>query len=298
MFKKILVTTCVIASLSTGSAFAAPATSPSQVKEGFGAKIEDDTERQARSAVITQIMAASGMDELMEQLPALVAMGMDQSPPPPVESDVLEKFRTTVLQSFDSTRTRPMLVRFFEQRYDNRRYTEIVAMLDTPLAKKMTALELQAQTPEAQQEMMQFANSMLSQPSPQRLALVERIDQVQRATESMVELQVMMASAVMKSMNQIVPVEQKLTDEQMTQMLEQMREQSLSPARQFMQLSMVYTYRSLPDNELEEYVQLQESTVGRYTNDLLRESVINLFDGISVELANHIGQMFKANNAL
>ena len=171
-------------------------------------------------------------------------------------------------------------------------------MLDTPLAKKMTALELQAQTPEAQQEMMQFANSMLSQPSPQRLALVERIDQVQRATESMVELQVMMASAVMKSMNQIVPVEQKLTDEQMTQMLEQMREQSLSPARQFMQLSMVYTYRSLPDNELEEYVQLQESTVGRYTNDLLRESVINLFDGISVELANHIGQMFKANNAL
>ena len=124
MFKKILITTCIITSFSTSSAFAAPSTLSSQAKEGFGVSVEDGVERQARSAVITQIMAASGMDEIMEQLPAMVAMGMDQSPPPPVESDVLEKFRATVLQSFDPTRTRPMLVRFFEQRYDNRRYAE------------------------------------------------------------------------------------------------------------------------------------------------------------------------------
>lgn len=297
MFKKILTTTCLIAALSTGSVFAASSTSPTQTA-GSGAMIEGGAEKQARSVVITQIMAASGMDELIAQLPAMVAAGFDQQPPPPVEREAFDKFRATFLQAFDPARTRPVLVRFFEKRYDAQRYTEVAALLDSPLSKKMTALELQASTPEAMQEMMQFANSMLTQPLPQRLALADRLDKAQQATEGMVEVQMMMASAVMKNMNRIVPEDKKIPSEQLTQMLEQMRAQSLPPARQFTQLHMIYAYRSVPDDELDEYARLVESKPGLYLTGLLRDAVLNLYDGISIELADHVGQTFKANNAL
>ena len=298
MFKKILITTYIIATLTTGCAFAASSSSPSQASVASGAAIENSAEKQARSAVIAQIMAASGMDEILEQLPAIAAMGFDQQPPPPVEREAFDKFRTAMLQPLDPAKTKPALVRFIEKRYDTQRYAEVVALLNTPLSKKMTALELQASTPEAQQEMMQFANSMLSQPSPQRLALVKRLDKAQQATESMVEMQMMISSAMMKNMNRIVPEDKKMADGEIAQMLTQMREQSLPQARQFSQITMVYTYRSVSDSELEEYTQLVESDTGLYLTSLLRDAFLNLFDNISTEIASHIGQAFKTSNAL
>jgi hypothetical protein len=297
MFKKILTTTCIITALSTGCAFAASSASLSQADADSKTTTENSAEKQARSAVIAQIVAASSMDEFLEQLPAMAAMGFDQQPAPPVDREAFDKFRTAVLQPLDPAKTKPALVRFIEKRYDAQRYAEVVALLNTPLSKKMTALELQASTPEAQQEMMQFANSMLSQPSPQRLALVERLDKAQQATESMVEMQIMMSSAMMKNMNRIVPADKKMAYDEIEQMLAQMREQSLPQARQFSQLTMVYTYRSVADSELEEYVRLVESDTGQYLTALLRDTFLNLFDNISVEVADHVGQNFKANNA-
>lgn len=241
MLKKTLITTYIITALTTSYAFSATSTPPSQADISPGSIIENSEDRQARSAVIAKIVAASGMDEMLEQLPEIVAMGIDQQPSPPIDKDTFDKFRQVFIQSFDPSRTKPALVRFIEKRYDAQRYTEVATMLDSPLSKKMTALGLQASTPEAMQEMMQFANSMLSQPSPQRLALVERLDQAQQSTESMMEVQMMMPSAMMKNMNRIVPADKKMADEQLTQMLTQMREQSLPQARQFIQLSTIYT---------------------------------------------------------
>ncbi len=298
MFKKILITVCIIAAFSNSAAFAASSASISQADADSKTTTENSAEKQTRSAMVTQIVAASGMDEMLEQLPAMVAMGFDQQPPPPVGQEEFYKFRDTFLQSFDPVKTKPALVRFIEKRYDAQRYAEVVALLDRPLSKKMTALELQAQTPEAFQEMMQFANSMLSQPSPQRLALVERLDRAQQATESMVEVQMMVPSAIMKNMNRIVPADKKMADDEIVQMLAQMREQSLPQVRQFIQLSMVYAYRSVSDDELEEYTQLVESDTGLYLTTLLRDASLNLFDNISTEIASHIGQTVKVNDAL
>ncbi len=241
MLKKTLITTYIITALTTSYAFSATSTPPSQADISPGSIIENSEDRQARSAVIAKIVAASGMDEMLEQLPEIVAMGIDQQPSPPIDKDTFDKFRQVFIQAFDPSRTKPALVRFIEKRYDAQRYAEVAVMLDSPLSKKMTALGLQASTPEAMQEMMQFANSMLSQPSPQRLALVERLDQAQQSTESMMEVQMMMPSAMMKNMNRIVPADKKMADEQLTQMLAQMREQSLPQARQFIQLSTIYT---------------------------------------------------------
>ena len=298
MFKKILATTYIIASISIGCAFAASSASPSQAGASSGTAIENSAEKQARSAMVSKIVAASGMDELLEQLPNIVAMSFEQQPEPPIDEESFEKLKAVFVQPFDPARTRPALIHFIEKRYDSQRYAEVAALLETPLSKKITSLELQAQTPEAFQEMMQFANSMLSQPSPQRLALVERLDKAQQTTESMVEVQMMMPSAMMKNMNRIVPADEKIADDEMTQMLAQMREQSLPQARQFMQLTMVYTYRSVADGELEEYVRLVESDTGQYLTVLLRDAALNLFDNISTELANQISQNFKTSNAL
>lgn len=273
---------------------------PPQVDSGRAAGAMDPAISPARLEVINQIMADAGMDEMVTQLPDMVAMGFGQQHQQssmPIEKEEFDQFRATVLRTFDPARTRPALVRFLDEHYDERRYADMAALLNTPLAKKMTALELASQTPQAQQEMMAFANTTLAQLSPPRLALIERLDRAQQASEAMVETQMMIAGAIMKNMNRIVPEDKKLPAEQLTQMLAQLREQSLPSARQFLRLNMAYAYRSVPDAELADYTQLMESDTGRSLTGLLRDAWLDLFEDLSREVAEHIGQQFKTKNA-
>jgi len=137
-----------------------------------------------------------------------------------------------------------MIVGHLDEQYEPKRFSEFLALLRTPLAQKMIALEMEANTPQAQQEMMQMANIVMGQASPDRLELARRLDEATRATETALDMQMMIVEAMMTNMNKIAPPSQRLTEVQLEKMLEQMRLQTVFPARQYTLLNIVYTYRS------------------------------------------------------
>jgi hypothetical protein len=296
MFKKLLTTTCIIASLATATVcVAAPAP---QEGGAPGATVEQGAGSQSSLAIIEQIMSVSGMNEMIEQLPASVAMGFDQQPPPPVNRGEYEKFRTAYLQTFEPARVRAAIVSHLDRHYEPERYAELLALLKTPLAQQMKLLEVEAGRPEAQQEMMQMANIIMGQASPARLALAQQLDEAQKAAQSMIDVQLMMARAMMEGMNRLAPPEQKITAEQQAQMLEQMRAQSLYPARQFVHLGMVYTYRTVSDEVLGDYLKLHQSEAGQWGTELLRNAWMALSEDVSLRLAELMQASYIKNNAL
>lgn len=300
MIKRILAIPFILFSLWLGQSLAVAAVAPPQVDVGRAAGVKESSIAPARLEVINKIMADAGVDEMVAQLPDMVAMGFDQQHQQssmPIEKQEFDQFRATLLRAFDPARTRPVLVRFLDEHYDERSYADMIALLNTPLAKKMTALELASQTPQAQQEMMAFANTTLAQLSPSRQGLIERIDRAHQASEALVETQTMIAGAIMRNINRIVPEDKKLPAERLTQMLAQMREQMLPPSRQFMRLNMAYAYRSVADDELAEYTRLVESETGRALTGLLRDAWLHLFEDLSREVADHVSQQIKTKNA-
>ncbi len=259
-----------------------------------GAMVDDAV----KETVIEQIMAESGWNEMIKQMPAMAAMGFDQQQPPPINRDEYEKFRTALLQTFDVDRMRETIVAYLAERYDHQRYSAFLALLRTPLAQKMTALEIEANTPQAQQEMMQMGNIIMGQASPRRLELVRRLDAVTVASETALDVELMIAGAMMRNMNKIAPPGRRMSEAQLDQMLTQMRMQSIFPVRQFTHLNMVYAYRSVSDKELAQYLQLHESEAGRWGTALMRDALMELSAYIAADLAERVRNTFIESNAL
>ena len=252
----------------------------------------------AKNSVIEQIMDESGWDEMIEQLPAMVAMGFDQQQPPPIKRDEYEKLREILLQAFEPERIRKTIVGHLNERYESKRFSKFLTLIRTPLAQKMIALEIEANTPQAQQEMIQMGNILMGQASPDRLELARRLDEATSATETALDMQMMMSEAIMTNMNKILPQAQRMTEAQLEQMLEQIRLQSVFPARQYTQLSIVYMYRSVSDEELGQYIQLHESETARWGTALIRDAWMKVSEDISVDLAERMKNSFIENNAI
>ncbi len=251
-----------------------------------------------RLAIIEEIMKESGTDAMIEQVPAMVAMGFDQQQPPPLDRDDYEKFRKTFIAAFDPPRIRQTIVMHLQENYDTERYAAFLTQLKSPLGRKMTALETAAHTPQAQQEMMRMGNIIMGQASPERLKLVRRLDEAAGATDGNLHMQMLMTETMIRNLNRIMPAPKRLSDPQMNQMLEQIRMQSIFPIRQVTHLSMVYTFRSIDDTELQEYIQLYESDTGRWGTKLLRGAWERVSADIALELAQRIEQTFIEKNAL
>jgi len=251
-----------------------------------------------KTDLIEQIMMKSGMTEMIEQLPGVAAMGFDQQSPPPINQREYEKFRGIYLQAFNSSMIRETITNYLNDHYEAKRFTELLAMLRTPLAEKMTELEVQSSSVESQQQMMQSANTIMGQVSPERLALIRQLDQVQQATQSMLAMQMTMTQAMMVNANKIVPEKQQLSEKNMAELLDDIRKQSLFPAQQYIQLNMVYAYRAATDAELENYITLYKSKVGRWSIELLNEAWVNVSEAISTKLATLMTQNFVRQNAL
>lgn len=252
---------------------------------------------QSKEAIIDQMMAESGMDDGIVQLPGMVAMGFDQQPAPPIGRMEYDAFRKNLIEAFDSQKVRKIVVAHLDAHYEAERFAKLLAMLKTPLAQKMAALEMAAHTPQAQQEMMRMGNVIMGQATPARLDLARRIDEVVQATEIGVDMQMMMAKVSMTNLNTIVPVAQRMSDAQLGQMLEQMRMQFLYPARQFTQLGLVYTYRSVSDDELEAYLQLHDTAIGRWSTLLMRDAWMSVSEHVAADLAEKMNNSFVEKNA-
>ncbi len=291
------VSLCVL--LLAGCAQNSPEKSSSLGLESqAGGTLESSIPVQGKQAVIDQVMAESGMEEAIEQLPAMVAMGFDQQPAPPIGRREHERFREALLQAFEPVRVRRIVVDYLNAEYEPERFTALLAMMKTPLAKKMMALEMAANTPQAQQEMMQMGNVIMGQASPERLDLVRKLDEAVNATEMAVDMQMMMTRATVSNLNRIVPVAQKMTATQIDQMLAQMRAQMLYPARQYTHLNMVYAYRSVSDDELRAYLELHQTDLGRWSTRLMRGAWMKVSEQVAADLAREVERSFIQSNAL
>ena len=255
-------------------------------------------EHLSKMQVIDQMMAESGMDTMIDQVPAMVVMGLEQQPAPPIARHEYNAFKQHLLDTFEPVRIRQIVVDYLDEHYESERFIGLLQLLKNPLVKKMTQLEVEANMPEAQQEMMQMANIIMGQVPPQRLDMIRKLDEATRSTQASVDIQMIMAKTMMTNMNKIVPQAQRMSEVQLAQSLEQMRMASIFPTRQYVELLMVYAYRSVSDEELEKYLELYESELGYWSTGLMLNAWMRVSEEVSFDLAQRMQKTFIKHNML
>jgi hypothetical protein len=166
---------------------------------------------------------------------------------------------------FDADRLYGQVRAEFKRRADARKLAEAAEWLRSPLGQKITALEVAAGLDtDAARRAIAFGPGGRGGPPPARVALVERIDWTAGITDGSLESMLAVARAMAAAINRAVPPDERQTSAQIERQIQQLRGQARARLAQSTVAFMLYQYRSLDDDELQQYADFLGSDAGRW----------------------------------
>lgn len=241
----------------------------------------DDPER---AALIDELIAGSGIDAVIDELPANLAAQFEALPPNVYDDDV-DRYAKAMLAAADLDRFREAVKALLEANYDPKRYKAIRDVLATPFARKMLAVELAANRPEAQAGLEQFLTNPPANLSVKRLALIHKIDKGAHVTESMWILASDVAVGIAISKADTLPEDFHLELTDLREARNQTRGVMWDGLAELTEVSLAYMYRDVPDEELAQYVAMYESKPMRWFAELQHAAWVYFVDRTTVDAA-------------
>ena len=157
--------------------------------------------------------------------------------------------------------------------------------LRTPAGRKIIALEIASSQPGAESKIAEYTAIMKSNPPPaRRLELLQQLDWVTGANETSADLVAAIARGLSTAVSAAGPPEKRLRPGQIEDRAEQIRARANETLREVRTMSMLYTYQSLNDDELLEYVRFSGTDAGRWYNTAMRKALVGAI-GKAVEHA-------------
>ena len=191
-------------------------------------------------------------------------------------------FDQILARNFAADRLYSSLRTEFRRRADARKMADVLAWLDSPLGRKITELEVTAGLePDAGRRAAAFAAAH-GTPGAARVTLLERIDWVAGVTDGALESILTVARAMSMALNAALPADQRQTAEQIERRIQELRARSRARLAQATLAFMVYQYRALTDQELEQYAEFLASDAGRWYSATMSKALIR-----TVALAAH-----------
>lgn len=164
----------------------------------------------------------------------------------------------------------------FRRHVDRGELDAAVGWLRSPLGRKITALEIATSEAGAEQRVAAYATGLRGNPPPaRRVELLQRLDWVSGSTEASLDILVATARSTAKAMSAALPPDRRLRPGQIEDRAAEVRARASQVIAQESLVGMLYTYRSLEDEEIEQYVRFEASEAGRWYNVAIRKAVVS-----------------------
>jgi hypothetical protein len=225
-----------------------------------------------KNPLVQELFAKSGLDQLIERLPMIVQQGLHQAF---AQDENLKKLPAQTFQeimdaaarAYESQKSRNIMLRSFAGKMDDAEIRSVIQWLDSPTGVKCTDLEKQSLTAEAFQELSRFAEEIQKKPPrPERLKLIGELDRATKATATSVEIFVNSNLAVATAVTLSLPQENSMLLSELKKKLEASRGAIENALQEQTRISLLYTYRSLSDSEIKEYIDIATSPAGSKFN--------------------------------
>ena len=221
-----------------------------------------------KDVLIQDLYNQSGMETQIGQLPMVIQIGFDQA----VESDGrlktiprgdLEDMRATIPIVYDPQAIRQTIIGEYHQNLNADELKHVLGWLNSPIGRQLTQLEEASSSPEAYIEMQRYALALQdAPPAPERLSVIRQLDAAIKITEGGVEIAMNTQLAVAIAVVASLPAEQQPTYAKLAEALEQHRPRLEDEVRIQTLFSLLYTYQSVSDAVLAEYVAFASSAAG------------------------------------
>jgi hypothetical protein len=223
------------------------------------------------------------VDELLElagvraQLVGIVSRVATDLRPPPAQMSVADRaaIDRVLAQSLRHEAVYAAVREAFGPQVDRASLEATAAWLRTPVARKIVALETASSEPETEQKAAEYAATLKTNPAPsRRLELLQQLDWVTGAHETSADLVAAIARGLSSAVSAAGPPQRRLRPGQIEDRAAQVRARANESLREVRTMSMLYTYQTLNDDELSEYVRFSGSEAGRWYNTAMRKSLV------------------------
>jgi hypothetical protein len=232
---------------------------------------DERTERR-RLARIDELLALAGVRSTVEHLGASATSGIPES----VSVMQGTAVARALADAFSPPRLYPALREAFRKRLDDDLLDAALRWYRSRLARRFVALERDAMTGKAAEQVGAFGESLRRQPpAEERLMLVDRLDAATGLTEGKLEIAAAIVGAASQVVVPLLPADMRPASVDIEAAMAQTRSAQREIARQTSLVTMLFAYRSVSDGELRRYVEFCETEAKRAFSEAVRGSLID-----------------------
>lgn len=238
-----------------------------------------------RDKLVEDLLVASGLKQTLSQLPQKLMAGFRQSGKPKASPAVLKAMETAVAESFSAQGFHSRVSAALKKDFDQKRVQALLKDYAAPGAKRMVEQEQASSRPE---DLAQFTRSAAAtRPSPQRAALIKRIDAATRASDLALEV----AFSSMKGLALSAAGGGAEKAAAVDKAMEKQRAASTGNIRNATLLNLAYSYRNASDADLEEYAKFYETENSKWLSGIVYTSLVEEIKSASAQAGTRVGAL-------
>ena len=211
--------------------------------------------------LVQQLMLKSGLDKQLDQSPRMLQAGFLQARHKAqfqgFSEDELDEIYRLLGIVYDAKKLKEIVQGRLSANLTEKDAKYALEGLDSPLGRKITKIEEDSSSPEAFAESMTMADKLRSDAS--RVALIRKLDRAFGTIESGMDASLHTSIALYTATAELYPQESKPSHEDIIAMAKQDTE-AIRPQIEKAGLGLLlYSYRSLSESEIEQYIAFGES---------------------------------------
>lgn len=244
--------------------------------------------------LVEEVLELSGARRQIAQIPAVVQAGAAQQKTGLKPEDEA-KINRIIAESYQVDALYQTVRAHLQQHFDRQRFGVLLQWLRSPLARKISGLEVRASTPQAVQEMQQFATQLhRNPPGRERLTLLRKLDETTGMTEFNIEMIVSSFRELAKAIDPMLPPEKRLKKGELEHLTNDMRAQVAIPVKNEVMLTLLYTYHPLTESELRAYLAFLESATGKWFSRVASDALLTAMRGAAARVGREVGKTFSS----
>ena len=245
--------------------------------------------------LIHEVLEMSGAKEQISCYAGVVGIGLPQLQSNLGEEKTREELVTLIRESYSLDKIYPSVVSVLQARFHKEHLISVLSWLKTPLGRKMTMLEIGANSPEELKKIEVFG-SEYEKIGEHRRKLLKRFEKAIHATEMNIEVVSTSLLEMLKTMQSQIPGSKRMSSEQIHILVEKIRSMPRDQLMSNVMVSLAYTYRDLSDKELEAGTHFYESPAGKWFNDTSIRAITSAIGKASGEIGEKIGKSLLAQH--
>lgn len=242
---------------------------PAAVKESAVGSVD-------KAEMIKELLELSGGKKQIENFPAMVVSGAEQWRGKLTPQN-FEKLISMIRESYNADVMYQDVAGYLMSHFDEKHCTAFLDWLRSPLSRKMSKLEEQSSSLESLREIQIFSGKLQqTPPSNQRVQLMRELDQTLGASKFAIEMIIVPSFEMYKAIEPNIPEQKRLKGESGEESYRsKLNAQLEDPIKQNILITFLYTYKSVPDNELREYVDFWKTDQGQWCNNSMYQAFLD-----------------------